>query len=131
MKGAEAILHGRARRHWSRYRIETAQGIFTAKFKGRLPRGHIALQGQWVLTRKRWAPSAMACGVVALSGLLGVSVLWGHLPDLVWSGVDGNMMFPLLTGLFGVPSLLASQEGRPVTATAGPRAGPHWSPTWC
>ncbi len=120
MKGAEAILHGRARRHWSRYRIETAQGTFTAKFKGRLPRGHIALHGQWVLTRKRWVPSAMACGVVALSGLLGVSVLWGHLPDLIWSGVDGNMMFPLLTGLFGLPSLLASQEGRPIPEQQDP-----------
>jgi putative membrane protein len=52
--------------------------------------------------------------MVALSGLLGVSVLWGHLPDLLWSGVDGNMMFPLLTGLFGLPSLLSSQRGRPI-----------------
>ena len=114
MIGAEVILHGRARRHRLRYRIETAQGTFTAKYKGRLPRGHIALQGRWLLTRRRWVPSAMACGMVALSSLLGVSVLWGHLPDLLWSGVDGNMMFPLLTGLFGLPSLLSSQRGRPI-----------------
>ena len=120
MVGAEAILHGRARRHWSWYRIETAQGTFTAKYKGRLPRGHIALHGHWLLTRRRWVPSAMACGVVALSGLLGVSVLWGHLPDLLWSGIDGNMMFPLLTGLFGVPSLLASQGGRPIPEQQDP-----------
>ena len=77
----ESVVHGRARRRWWRYDIVTAQGTFPARFRGRLPSGPLALQGRWVLTRRRWTPVALALGSVLLSGLLGVAVLWGRIPS--------------------------------------------------
>jgi len=51
-----------------------------------------------------WSSACMA-----LSGLLGVVCMWAG-PTAVPLG-DGNLLFPLLTGLFGVPMLLGSAAG--------------------
>ena len=42
-------------------------------------------------------------------GLIGFVAMNGKLPLTgIWDGIDGNMLFPLLTGLFALPTLLFS-----------------------
>lgn len=110
MSGACDTLHGRVRRKVRGYEIATTQGRFSVRYKGRLPSQPLVLEGNWHLSRRRWTRSMMAADCIVLSGALGMAVLWGHPPSIIpWQGIDGNMMFPLLTGLFGLPALLGSQ----------------------
>jgi TctA family transporter len=108
-------VHGTVRRRLLGYEISTMQGSFPVRYRGRLPRGQLMLQGEWYLTRRRWLPMGMATCLVILSGAMGIAVLWGRPPAITaWRGIDGNMMFPLLTGLFGMPSLLGSRGHRSI-----------------
>ncbi len=60
--------------------------------------------------RKLYALLLLLC-----SGLLGFVAMNARLPLAgVWDGFDGNMLFPLLTGLFGLPTLLSSMTSGPV-----------------
>ncbi len=46
-----------------------------------------------------------------LSGLLGLTCMEATLPLDAWEGLGQSILFPLLTGLFGLPSVLASVRG--------------------
>lgn len=48
-----------------------------------------------------------------LSGMLGVMAMNGLVPgEDIWKGMEGNMLMPLFTGLFGLPLLIGSSRGR-------------------
>lgn len=52
-----------------------------------------------------------AVPVMALSGLMGVIAMNSELPMESVFGIGAEAVFPLLTGLFGIPSLLMAQNG--------------------
>ena len=73
------------------------------------PAGRAEVNGVWRVRRNRYRNKITALMLLLSSGLLGFVALNGRLPLTgVWDGVDGNMLFPLLTGLFGLPTLLLS-----------------------
>jgi putative membrane protein len=74
------------------------------------------------VARRGWEKISLAASIVLGSGILGFVVLNARLPGhLFFSGLGETLLFPLLTGLFGLPTLLLSltpsripeQGGRP------------------
>lgn len=53
----------------------------------------------------------IAVAVMVLSGIMGVITMSVELPMESMIGLQPETMFPLLTGLFGIPSLLMAQNG--------------------
>lgn len=52
-----------------------------------------------------------AVAIMALSGLMGILTMTVELPFENMLGMEPETMFPLLTGLFGIPSLIMSRNG--------------------
>lgn len=68
-----------------------------------------------------------AIALLGLSGLLGLTCMEARLPlSDVWEGMDHSILFPLLTGLFGLPSLIGSARSGPLPSQrmeVGPQRG--------
>jgi len=89
--------------------LRTAHGEFPLRTRASLPEGRVRLEGRW-LVRKRYAPTIAIAGTLfLLSGALGFAVMNGRVPGGdVFPGLGQSMLLPLLTGLFGFPTLLLS-----------------------
>jgi putative membrane protein len=75
----------------------------------RVPHGTIKVEGYWRVRRDSVRERSLAVVLLALSGLLGLTCMEARLPTSgTWEGMGQSVLFPLLTGLFGVPSLVAS-----------------------
>ena len=92
-----------------RFLLCSARGGWTVLARSGTPAGMAEVNGVWRIRRNRSRNKLMALALLLSSGLLGFVALNGKLPLTgIWDGVDGNMLFPLLTGLFGLPTLLLS-----------------------
>jgi putative membrane protein len=107
--GAKAVLQGRVEKDLLGAVIVTATGRW--RLRGHVHSGTVRVEGHWRVRACRARGRALAALLILLSGLLGLTVMDGALPFEELSGLDLGLMFPLLTGLFGLPSLLASGQG--------------------
>ncbi len=93
----------------NRFVLHTAQGKWTVLACAGTMAGRAEVNGVWKVRRNRSQNKFSALVLLLSSGLLGFIALNGRLPLTgIWDGVDGNLLFPLLTGLFGLPTLLSS-----------------------
>ena len=101
--------------HRRRSTLRTAHGDWTVMHIGRPLEGLVLVHGTWRLRKRRWRNKLIAALLMLLSGVLGF-IAMNAVPPLsnVFDGLDQNVLFPLLTGLFGVPTLLLSLTPRPV-----------------
>lgn len=77
------------------------------------------LLAAYLLSEKAWRKAVLGAGVFALSGVFGYLVFS--------SSFVSEPLFPLLTGLFGVPSLLLALEAKPLRFEATEsRLKPQW-----
>lgn len=82
------------------------------RVKGRVPEGTVRVQGVWRVRRTALRERAMALSLIALSGMLGLTCMEGRPPlSDTWEGMGSTLLFPLLTGLFGMPAIIASLHG--------------------
>jgi TctA family transporter len=110
--GAEASIIGelekdRLNRTWVRTSYERwrVRGL-------RLRRGTVCIHGRWVVRRKSAHKQGCAIALIGISGLLGLTCMEARLPfSNIWEGMDQSILFPLLTGLFGLPGLIGSARG--------------------
>ena len=82
-----------------RWRLGRARGV----------RGTVRVEGRWRVRRNARRERSLAVLLLALSGVLGVTCMKARLPlSDVFEGMDQSILFPLLTGLFGLPSIITS-----------------------
>lgn len=108
--GEHVMAWGRLERSSrKRFILHTAQGRWTVLARAGTTAGRAEVSGVWKVRRNRSRNKLSALVLLLSSGLLGFITLNGKLPLAgIWDGVDGNLLFPLLTGLFGLPTLLSS-----------------------
>ncbi len=95
--------------------LHNPQGKWMVRARAGTLAGRAEVNGVWKVRRHRIRRKLSALVLLMSSGLLGFIALNGRLPlGGVWDGADGSMLFPLLTGLFGLPALLASVSSGPV-----------------
>lgn len=110
--GDSARVAGIVHRHWGRWRVRTPLQTFMVQGRGLRP-GHQLLLGQWTVRRDRIPITARCLLLFLSSGALGVMAMDGLVPgEDIWRGMEGNMLMPLFTGLFGLPLLIGSSRGR-------------------
>ncbi len=98
-----------------RFILHTAQGRWTVLAHAGTTAGRAEVTGVWKVRRNRSRNKFSAFVLLLSSGLMGFIALNGRLPLTgIWDGADGNLLFPLLTGLFGLPTLLSSVSSGPV-----------------
>ncbi|MCE5296396.1 MAG: tripartite tricarboxylate transporter permease [Euryarchaeota archaeon] len=72
----------------------------------------VTVEGVWKIRRARWRSKAFALLAFLLSGWIGFAVMEGRpFGAELFAGFDGNLLFPMLTGLFAIPSLIESSSG--------------------
>ncbi len=103
------VQRGRCGGRW----LITAHGRW--RLKGRAPLGTVRVHGVWRVRRMALRERAEALALLLLSGMLGLTCMESRLPlsDL-WEGMGQSVLFPLLTGLFGMPAMIASVRGSPI-----------------
>lgn len=75
----------------------------------RSPPGTFRTEGFWRVRKDSGRERSLAIVLLTLSGLLGLTCMEARLPTSgVWEGMGQSVLFPLLTGLFGVPALIIS-----------------------
>ncbi|MBI0583649.1 MAG: tripartite tricarboxylate transporter permease [Methanomassiliicoccus sp.] len=75
----------------------------------RVPRGTVRVEGRWRVRRSARRERGLAILFLLLSGALGLTCTEARLPlSGAFEGLGHSIMFPLLTGLFGLPSLISS-----------------------
>lgn len=116
--GTDARLSGRLEKgRWRRPVLRTGYGVWRVRVRGKVPRGQVTVSGTWRLRRLWWRNKVMAAPVMLLSGLLGLVAMNARLPfSGIFDGMGQSPLFPLLTGLFGVPTLLLSLKQRAIPA---------------
>ena len=118
--GEPVVIRGKVvRERWSAVLV-TPTGRW--RLRGYAPRGEVTVDGVWALRTHRAQKRMAAIALILLSGLLGLVVMDRRLPLDDLAGLDLSLMFPLLTGLFGVPTLLSSSSASlPPQQDAGAR----------
>jgi len=110
--GRSVSVSGRVEGLWPRRTLKTDHGTWRMNgYRG--PSGRsVTVDGTWKIVRKRWRPKASVLLAFLLSGAIGFTVMNGRVPGgNIFGGLDGNLLLPMLTGLFSVPSLLESSSG--------------------
>lgn len=110
--GDSARVIGKVHRHHGWWYIETP--LQTFRIRGRLTTaGHRTLIGKWIVRKDRLPIFAWSATLFLCSGVLGTMAMDGPVPgEEIWKGMEGNMLMPLFTGLFGLPLLIGSSRGR-------------------
>jgi TctA family transporter len=74
-------------------------------------KGEMIIEGEWRVRRRFWKNKAAALLMFLLSGALGFLAMQGRPPlQGTFGGWDGNLLLPLLTGLFSIPALFESSS---------------------
>ena len=82
------------------------------RLRGRAPEGTVRVQGMWRVRRTALRERALASLLMILSGMLGLTCMEGRVPlSDIWEGTGHTLLFPLLTGLFGMPTIISSLRG--------------------
>lgn len=122
--GEPVRMRGLIERSWRGCWIATPTGRW--RLRGRCA-GNV-VEGVWEVRRVLWRGRSVALSLQAVSGLLGLVVMDRQLPlSDAFVGLDLSLMFPLLTGLFGVPALLSSSKGS-IPEQDGVAGGPWVAP---
>ena len=87
--------------------LRTRYGRWRLK-RARCLRGPVRVKGRWTVRRTARRERLLAMTLFSLSGVLGLTCTEARLPLSAFEGMDQSILFPLLTGLFGLPSILAS-----------------------
>jgi putative membrane protein len=105
--GAEADLVGIVTRRWGRSWLRCGRHEF--RLLGGRTTGLVEVRGVWRLRQRRWSGKAVAAALLLLSGGLGLVAMEGRPPPIgTWDGMGSSLLLPLLTGLFGMPSMIES-----------------------
>lgn len=81
---------------------------------------NVIAEGVWAVRRRPTLTPLFALALFLASGWLGFLAMNVQLPlSEVYPGMRQSVLFPLLTGLFGFPSLLLSLRSRPVPQQEG------------
>jgi TctA family transporter len=113
-----------SRRSRHRRQLNNSFGTWDLEVKADCPFGFATVSGTWRIVRRRWKKIPLAASIVLVSGVLGFIVLNARLPGCqVGSGVGETPLFPLLTGLFGLPTLLFSLTPRRIPGQEDSPAG--------
>ena len=81
---------------------------------------NVLIEGVWSVRRRTTLAPLLALTLFLASGWLGFLAMNVQLPlSDVYPGMQQSVLFPLLTGLFGFPSLLLSLRSRPVPHQEG------------
>lgn len=115
IEGERADLSGEIRRGLIFYYLHTRYGDWRLINAGAVSEGWHRASGKWKVIQQRWRAKAWAALVLLLSGVLGFVVMNGEIPfsDL-YVGLDESVLFPLLTGLFGMPILIHALSSKEV-----------------
>ena len=110
--GDSARVIGSVNRHHGRWYVRTP--LQTFRIRGRwMEAGDQTLIGKWIVRKDRLPISGWSVLLFLCSGILGVMAMDGLVPgEDIWKGMEGNMLMPLFTGLFGLPLLIGSSRGR-------------------
>jgi len=110
--GDSARVIGTVRKRRGRWTVWTPAQSFVIRGRG-LKEGHQLLLGQWTVRRDRLPLIGWSALLFLCSGALGIMAMDGLVPGQdIWTGMEGNMLMPLFTGLFGLPLLIGSSRGR-------------------
>jgi TctA family transporter len=81
---------------------------------------NVLIEGVWSVRRRSTLAPMLALALFLASGWLGFLAMNVQLPfSEIYPGMQQSVLFPLLTGLFGFPSLLLSLRSRPVPHQEG------------
>ena len=110
--GDSARVIGNVHRRHGRWCVRTPLQSF--RIKGRsLEEGDRTLIGKWIVRKDRFPIVGWSVLLFLCSGVLGIMAMDGLVPgEGIWKGMEGNMLMPLFTGLFGLPLLIGSSRGR-------------------
>lgn len=96
------------------------------RLRGRSPSGTVRVHGVWQVRRTALRERVTALVLLLTSGMLGLTCMESRLPlSDVWEGMGQSVLFPLLTGLFGMPAVLASLRGSPIPPQDGTGEAPR------
>jgi len=110
--GDSARVIGNVHRRYGRWYVRTPLQSFRIRGRG-MTAGDRTLIGKWIVRRDRLPIIAWSVLLFLLSGMLGIMAMDGLVPgENIWKGMEGNMLMPLFTGLFGLPLLIGSSRGR-------------------
>lgn len=104
----------------NRWQLSNSFGKWDLVARDSCPLGFATVSGTWRITRRRWRKVSVAASIAFISGILGFVVLNARLPGhQTFGGLGETPLFPLLTGLFGLPTLLFSLNSRRIPAQEG------------
>ncbi len=110
--GDSARVIGEVRRRRGRWVVRTPLQEFRMRGDAFSP-GNQLLLGRWMVRKDRLPITAWCVLLFLSSGVLGIMAMDGLVPgEELWKGMEGNMLMPLFTGLFGLPLLIGSSRGR-------------------
>ena len=110
--GDSARVIGNVHRSHGRWHVRTSLQTFPIRGL-RMTAGDQTLIGKWIVRKDRLPIVGWSVLLFLLSGMLGVMAMNGLVPgEDIWKGMEGNMLMPLFTGLFGLPLLIGSSRGR-------------------
>ena len=110
--GDSARVIGRTFWRRGRWMVRPPLQSFPVRGRG-LEQGDHLLLGKWMVRKDRLPVVARALLLFMCSGALGIMAMDGLVPgENIWKGMEGNMLMPLFTGLFGLPLLIGSSRGR-------------------
>ncbi len=113
--GQEVELVGRIEKGLLHHSIRNGSRSYPLKGKNLQPSAFVNVKGVWRVKRKSGRGRLSAVSVILISGTLGFTVLNATLPlSNTWVGLNQSILFPLLTGLFGIPTLLLASAGHDI-----------------
>ncbi|MDD1773104.1 MAG: tripartite tricarboxylate transporter permease [Methanomassiliicoccales archaeon] len=102
-----------------RWQLSSSFGTWDLITGGDCSPGFATVSGTWRIAQRRWRKTSLAASIALISGILGFVVLNARLPGYqLCSGLGETLLFPLLTGLFGLPTLLFSLNSGRIPAQA-------------
>lgn len=123
--GQEVTVHGTVEKGpLGRRYLRTSTVRWRLKWARRLE-GQVRIEGRWSVRRAAGRERLLAVAFLLLSGMLGITCTEARLPlSDVFEGMGQSILFPLLTGLFGLPSIIASLSSTGVPPQEGGPEGP-------
>jgi TctA family transporter len=114
INGDPVRMSGHMSHSWSHIKqLSNSFGTWEIRVKDPCPSGFVTVSGVWRTIRRRWRTKLLAASIMFISGTLGYVVLNARLPGhQLFCGFGDTPLFPLLTGLFGLPTLLFSLTPR-------------------
>jgi len=109
VNGQEVTLNGTVEKGpLGRRYLRTGTGRWRLRRALRLA-GQVRVRGTWRVRRAAGRERLLAVAFIFLSGMLGITCMEARLPlSDMFEGMGQSILFPLLTGLFGLPSIIAS-----------------------